>query len=108
MIVEDAAHATMHLAVGDVEIIVRPLLESRIMLRVMGVAGPLHRCVEIGRVVIIGNWRVEIGPAAEPALRRCKKTRVQIGRASGRARVCTYGSIRVVAVFFKKKKSIST
>src|SRR3546814_5550684 len=38
MIVEDAAHATMHLAVGDVEIIVRPLLESRIMLRVMGVA----------------------------------------------------------------------
>src|SRR3546814_12825484 len=65
MIVEDAAHATMHLAVGDVEIIVRPLLESRIMLRVMGVAGPLHRCVEIGRVVIIGTWRVEeIGSAA--------------------------------------------
>src|SRR3546814_3085857 len=73
MIVEDAAHATMHLAVGDVEIIVRPLLESRIMLRVMGVAGPLHRCVEIGRVVIIGNWRVEIGPAAEPALRRSEE-----------------------------------
>src|SRR3546814_3081214 len=48
------------------------------MLRVMGVAGPLHRCVEIGRVVIIGNWRVEIGPAAEPALRRCKKTRVHM------------------------------
>src|SRR3546814_14597296 len=85
MIVEDAAHATMHLAVGDVEIIVRPLLESRIMLRVMGVAGPLHRCVEIGRVVIIGNWRVEIGPAAEPALRRCK-----IGSASCRERVCQY------------------
>src|SRR3546814_19307405 len=78
MIVEDAAHATMHLAVGDVEIIVRPLLESRIMLRVMGVAGPLHRCVEICRVVIIGNWRVANGPAAEPALRRCKKTRVNI------------------------------
>src|SRR3546814_18152189 len=78
MIVEDAAHATMHLAVGDVEIIVRPLLESRLMLRVMGVAGPLNRCVEIGRVVIIGNWRVEIGPAAEPTLRRCIKTKIKI------------------------------
>src|SRR3546814_17901309 len=48
------------------------------MRRGMGVAGPLHRGVEIGRVVIIGKWRVEIGPAAEPALRRCKKTCVHM------------------------------
>src|SRR3546814_4700624 len=51
MIVEDAADAAMHLAVGDVEILVRPLPEAWIMIGIVRVARGLHRGVEIGGIL---------------------------------------------------------
>jgi hypothetical protein len=58
----------MHLAVGNVEIVVRPLLEARIVIPVMRVARRLERGVKFGGVLVIGDRRVEIAAAAEPRL----------------------------------------
>src|SRR3546814_14712439 len=86
MIVEDAADAAMHLAVGDVEILVRPLPEAWIMIGIVRVARGLHRGVEIGGILRIGDRRVEIGAAAEPALRAGEEARVHVGRGRSEGR----------------------
>src|SRR5688572_11144977 len=50
IVVEDAAKATWLLAVRQVEILVAPLLEARIVAGVEAVAGALERGVEVGGV----------------------------------------------------------
>ena len=52
MIVEDAADAALHVAVGDEEIVLRPFREARIVAdRRMRVAGGLQCRVEVGGVL---------------------------------------------------------
>ena len=80
MIVENAADAAMDAAVGDEEIFLGPFAEARIISRVVGRAGGAQPRVEIGRVLLIGNRRVQIGAAAEPALRRGQEARVHVDR----------------------------
>ena len=67
MVVEDAADAAMDAAMGDEEIILRPFREARVIGLVVGGAGGAQPGVELGRVLLIGDGRVEIGAAAEPA-----------------------------------------
>src|SRR3546814_14047670 len=79
----DAAHPAVDAAVRDVEIIVGPCGVAFVDVGAEGRAGGAQPGVEIVGVLRIGNRRIEVGTAPEPALR-------QIGRASCRARVCQY------------------
>ena len=53
MIEEDAADAAMDLAVGEVEIVLRPFGEARIESRVVRVAGGAKAGVELGGILRI-------------------------------------------------------
>ena len=68
MVVENAADAARDAAVGQPEIFVGPFRKARIEGRVVGRAGGAQPGVERLGVLVIGDRRVEVGAAAEPAL----------------------------------------
>ena len=70
IVVEDAADAALDAAVGKPEIFLRPFAEARIEGRVVGGAGGAQAGVEGLGVLLIGDRRIEVGAAAEPAPRR--------------------------------------
>src|SRR5204862_4186389 len=76
MVVEDAADAARNAAVGKPEIFVGPFREARIESRVVSGAGGAQAGVEGLGVVLVGNRRVEIGAAAEPAPGRGQEARI--------------------------------
>ena len=80
MIVEDAADAARDVAVGKPEIFVGPFGKARIEGRIVGGAGGAQPRVEGFGVVLVGNCRVEVGAAAEPALGRGQEARVHMDR----------------------------
>src|SRR3546814_11851188 len=66
--------------------------------------------VAVERDTVLGDVHEEISPVGEAVVHLLQRMhdeihrRVQIGRASGRERVCQYVSISVVAGSLKKKK----
>ena len=58
---------------GNEEILLRPFGEARIKGRVVRGAGGAQPGVEGLRVLVVGNGRIEVGAAAEPALGRGRK-----------------------------------
>ena len=68
MVGKDPAHPAAHLAVRNVEILLRPLGIPLVIVGAVRIAGRLHRRVKVGRILRIGDRRIEVGPAAEPCL----------------------------------------
>jgi hypothetical protein len=64
MVKENPADTAVHLAMGDIEIVVCPGLEPGIVFRIVCVAGRLVRGVEIGSVLGIRDRRIKIAAAA--------------------------------------------
>ena len=77
-VVEDAADAARDVAVGKEEIVLRPFREARIEGRVVRGAGGPQPGVEGFGVLVIGDGRVEVGAAAEPALGGGQEARVHV------------------------------
>src|SRR3546814_3966056 len=68
VVVENAADAACLAAVGNEEVLVAPLLEARVEVGGVAVAGVLQGGVEVRRVLLDRIHRIEIGAAAEPRL----------------------------------------
>src|SRR3954468_17847762 len=66
---KDAARSPRLIAVRQKEVLVAPLLESRIVTCVMRVAGPPQCGMKITRIVFVRNYGSQIGTTAEPAFR---------------------------------------
>src|SRR3546814_15869350 len=70
-----------------------------------------QRTVSPGIEAVAGKHGVELGRAAPPVAARGRDPLViaisEIGRASGRERVCQYVLITVVSVYLKKKRTTS-
>lgn len=66
IIEEYAAYAAGFLPVWDVEVLIAPLLEARIVIPVMFVASILDASVEMDRVFVVQVTGGQIGAAAEP------------------------------------------
>ena len=84
MVVENAADAARDAAVGKPEIFVGPFRKARIESRVVGGAGGAQPGVERLGVLLVGDRRVEVGAAAEPAPRRGQEARVHVHRGDVR------------------------
>src|SRR3546814_3535801 len=67
-VVENAADASCLAAVVNEEVLVAPLLEARVEVGGVAVAGVLQGGVEVRRVLLDRIHRIEIGAAAEPRL----------------------------------------
>ena len=80
MIVEDAADAAVAAPVRHEEIVVAPLRIAVPIVRPVRVARRLERRLELGGVGGDRQRRVEVGPAAEPALGRHEEARVHVDR----------------------------
>src|SRR3712207_9144899 len=65
MVVEDAADAAVDASVGDEEIFLRPFREARVIGLVVRGAGGAEPRVELRRVLLIGDGRVEVRPRSE-------------------------------------------
>src|SRR5262245_29100258 len=67
IIEEDSSHTARLAAMFNEEVFVAPLLESRVVIRIVFVAGFLERKVKMARV--FAKWVVwgQVGTAAEPA-----------------------------------------
>ncbi len=74
----------MHLAMGDIEILVGPVLEPVIIIGAVRIAGALQRGVEIFGVFRDRGGRVQVGTAAEPALGRHQESGVHVDRRHDR------------------------
>src|SRR3546814_14708729 len=66
VVVENAADAACLAAVGNEEVLVAPLLEARVEVGGVAVAGVLQGGVEVRRVLLARIHRIEIGAASEP------------------------------------------
>ena len=65
-------------AVGQPEIFLRPFRKARIEGRIVGGAGGAQAGVEGLGVLVVGDRRVEVGAAAEPALGGGQEARVHV------------------------------
>src|SRR3546814_3441625 len=68
----------MDAAMGDEEIILRPLAEARVVSGIVRRAGRPEARMEVGRVLLIGDRRIEVRAAAEPAFCRAQEARVHV------------------------------
>ena len=84
MIVENAADAARDMAVGKPEIFLRPFRKARIEGRVVRGAGGAQPGVEGLGVLGDGDRGIEVGAAAEPALRRRQEAGVHMDRGDMR------------------------
>src|SRR5688572_13698831 len=84
MIVEYASDAAMDSAMGYVEIFVGPFAEPVVEGLVVRRAGGSKTSVELGRILPIGDRRVEIGAAAEPAPGGRQEAGVHVNRRNVR------------------------
>src|SRR5690625_2514864 len=87
IIIEDAADAAGLIAVADHEIIIRPFLETWVVVRIVLVAGLAELVMEELRILLDLHHRVQIGAAPEPpGARRPEHAGVHVdGRAFRRA-----------------------
>src|SRR5690606_29588719 len=69
VVVEDAADAAVLAAMRQIEVLVRPRLEARVVVRVERGASLLETRMERARVRLVRHDRIEIGAAAEPGPR---------------------------------------
>ena len=80
IIIKDAANTSMLIPVWQEEILISPILEARIMLRIKPIASLFEACVKSFRIRIIRHDRVEIGAAAEPDFRGLDMTCIHMNR----------------------------
>ena len=86
VIVEDAPDAARDAAVGEPEISVGPFREARVESRVVRGAGGAQARMKRFRILVVGDRRVEVGAAAEPAPGRRQEARVHMDRGHVRVR----------------------
>ena len=97
---EEAAHAPRLVAVGEVEVAVAPLLEARVVLFAVGVAGRLGRAVPVHRVLLVTVEGRQVVAAAEPAhgrlVRRAPRTvePAEVGVRRGHVGIARVGDER--------------
>ena len=77
---ENSADAARDIAVGQPEIFLGPFREARIESRIVRGAGRAKAGVERLGVFLVGDRRVEIGAAAEPAPRGGQEAAVHVHR----------------------------
>src|SRR3546814_1994213 len=73
MVIEYAANAPVHAAMGNEEIIICPFFEARIVICIMRLARLPESSVEVRSVGIVRNGWVQIRAATEPAFGRDQK-----------------------------------
>src|SRR3546814_11432394 len=78
MVIEYAANAPVHAAMGNEEIIICPFFEARIVICIMRLARLPESSVEVRSVGIVRNGWVQIRAATEPAFGRDQKASVHM------------------------------